>query len=270
MNHRILGGGNPAGRRSIDREVDPDPPGVQTGLVPRRGAGHDAVKVVRIPLGARQAVPPSPRAGVVIRPGRRVAVEGPDDRLPRHRHLVRRPVREIDQLLGMTGHEVRGAADVAGIRAGRGIPVRQGGGHQRVGNVPGQSPRADRLELSVPAGHRKPDLDLDIGIGGRPRRETDAAKRWQMLERLPPRRRIAARSAGGRERAGRHHLRGRDGRAGEWELGEILTADSRLGGCRTQKHCRQKNCCECARSVMHGSPGSVSTPDDVHPSPRHS
>ena len=91
----------------------------------------------------------------------------------------------INPFLGMTKYKRTAVAFMAGIRARRSKTALQCRHHSSVLDGTAQSAVARRLELSVPAGKGKPDLNLDIRVAAGLQCGGDTAKRWiRRLARL--------------------------------------------------------------------------------------
>src|SRR5207244_12977144 len=125
---------------------------------------NDAVEVFRISLRLGQALSAALRTSVVIREFRGSAVVRIDDFLGLHGHLMNRSICEIDQLLRLFRRKIGSATDMAGVCSGSRVPGSQGRRKGRIWNGAGPSAIADSLELAIPAGCRKPDFNLDIGV----------------------------------------------------------------------------------------------------------
>src|SRR5437763_14016739 len=74
---------------------------------------------------------------------------------------------EVRDLLGMARREVRGAADVSGIRRTAGVAAPERICDAAVVDRAGVAPFTCREELSVPPGRRHPDFELEVGVAGR-------------------------------------------------------------------------------------------------------
>ena len=183
------------------------------------------VEVGRIAHGFGNALPSALRAAVPDRERGTRAVEGVDDGLRLHRHLVHRrdtrsrsPSRDVRARTRRCCRRARYRCSPSRSPPPRRRPA-------RIRDAARPSTVADGLELSVPSRRRQPDLDLDVRIARRRQRRRDAAERRQ--RRIHARRlwRRAALSRGARrsERAGGDLLRDGDLRVIERQTRERLT-----------------------------------------------
>src|SRR5579863_2207393 len=111
------------------------------------------------------------------------AVKSRNQRLCGYRHLMRRSITEVDDLLRMI-QRVAGIAIVSRVAADRGVAAANAG-CQRRDTHPGAASEAAvacSTQLAVPVCRREPDLDLDFGITRRPGGCSDAAERRQIVE----------------------------------------------------------------------------------------
>ena len=168
--------------------------------VPRRCTRDDPVEILRVSLCARDPLPAALRASIEIRESRRGAVERRDDGFCRHRHLVNRAVREVNQLFGMTGYEVGVVADMTGVGARRSRNRQRPQQPSRDTEWCPPAAIADRLQLPIPPRRREPHFDLDVRIAARGQRRSHPAERRQA--RIDLGRRVRWWRAGRRESTG--------------------------------------------------------------------
>src|SRR5271155_130282 len=86
------------------------------------------------------------------------------------------PITIIDDLLGMVECPVSALCRVPRIRAGRRIALAHRRGETRVSYISSEAAVPLPPKLAIPAAHRHPDFDFDIGVGGGPERSDDAAE----------------------------------------------------------------------------------------------
>src|SRR5437867_10336230 len=94
----------------------------------------------------------------------RAAVERPDYGFCCDCHGMFRPVRVIDELLGMSECEGTRVARMARIRGAGGVSPLQAFRQSRVADDARPSAIANRLILAVPSGQRQPYFHTDIRI----------------------------------------------------------------------------------------------------------
>ena len=143
----------------------------------RQRARDDGVVVVGISLRFHQRHAAARGTSLEVGVLRGPFVEGLDDRLRFQGHLMRRAIREIDHLLGMTDRPVAARLLVAGVGARRRVPAPQRVGHfvRPALNGSGKAAISGAQEFSVPVLQRQPELHVDQGVGRRLERHLHAA-----------------------------------------------------------------------------------------------
>jgi hypothetical protein len=182
VDHRQLAQRDEARRVVEGRARLPHPGGRLVRPVVRRGAGDDAVVVVGETLGLHERFMATVGAAGKVREPRRCAVEGRDDQLGGHRGDVVRPVAPVGDLLRMPEREARTGRHgrvVTHVGAGGGVTTQEPVQHEagRRAQVPSVTAVAAMVELPVPAAHRHPHLEVDLGVASRPGRPRRTAER---------------------------------------------------------------------------------------------
>ena len=179
--------------------------------VVRRIAGDDAVVVVGKALRLGERLMPAARAADEVRVIGKAAGMVAHDQPGGFGHHVNRAIGPVDNLLGMALTELHVVAGVAGIGAGGGVAAAERGRQRGVADRARIAAVADALELAVPRiGRRHPQLELDLGVGGRARDRLNAAERRQrdFLARSRHDERTRRHCRGGANADGRNRQRG--------------------------------------------------------------
>ncbi len=179
------------------------------GLEIGGSAVDDAVEIGRELLRFLQPLTAAGGAAIPIRIARTGAIELLGDGFRRDGHVMHGAVGEIGELFRMTHREARAAANVACVGARCGESPFDAVGERTVAHGAVPTAVADGLEIVVPAGCRKPNFDLDVGVRGWLQGRHHAAELRQGFERRQVDRKSSRRRGRWCEGARRNALRPR-------------------------------------------------------------
>ena len=135
-------------------------------------AGDDSVEIGGKPLGFHQGFPSAVRTAGKVGSADRAALVGDDQGLGNVGGLLQRPPAEVDRLFRMAERPGGVGADlilVAVVRAGHRIAGAHIGAELDERDLAGESAVADLKIFAVPVpAFGDPQLQADVGIGGRP------------------------------------------------------------------------------------------------------
>ena len=161
-----------------DRECDPQ----RHGRPVSGRSGDDTVVVIRKHLCFLQSLSAARRASVPIGELRRISVKSLDDCLRLDRHLMFRPIPEVNQLFLMAQRKAAAATNVPGIGRARHVSTPKRFRHGGITDHARPAAIAHRLIFAVPARNRQPDFNFDVGIARGLQRCSQPAKRRELFE----------------------------------------------------------------------------------------
>ncbi len=219
--------------------------------IPRRSEDQ-AVEVIRVTLDLEPALAASVRAGLEVVVLCRLPVEGADEPFRGNRGEVLGAIQIVDGPLAVSDGPPGVGRDVSGVgRDGRVAPL-QIGGHARVADRADVSSLAVREEFLVPSG-RKPRLEVDVRLAGRPAHADQPAEGRQVVEGQHPGR------SGHGDRPRRHQRRGGDGGVSFGrEYRQVFACDRARAAFMGPGGARERNQqCGCSTCNLHdGAPFS--------------